>query len=168
MGWMKPWQQQQVLTLYGIQATYRCDYCQQPILVNQLHVEDPKGGYYPRTREDINGFRGPRAKKTYHLHPCDEIRRGKRLAYQEDPPAAVAPKTEKEKKTQEPVKAGKLEKKIIETIQGQPKKKWTVWDIILALREKYPQPKIRTAVRNLKADGTIKKKDGCLKVKKGA
>lgn len=169
MGWMKSWEQQNILSLYGIQATYRCDYCHEPILVNQLHVEDPKGGYYPRTKEEIDGFRGPRAKKTYHLHPCNDIRLGKRTAFQDDTPAvkenqkeAVAPKEKKEVSA----KSGKIENKIIETINSQPKKKWKVWDLILALRSKYDQSKIRTAVRNLKVRGILTKKEGGLCIKK--
>lgn len=83
MGWMTLWERKLVAQLYGVLAEYRCDYCRQPMPIGSVPVVDPKGGYFPRPK-DTPVFVAQHPKKTYHNHPCNDLRLGKKPLYEED------------------------------------------------------------------------------------
>ena len=163
MGWLDHFEQQQVLTLYGRRAEYRCDECRQPIFENELPIIDSKKGNYPKDPK-AGPYASPRPKVTYHRQ-CDDIRRGKRPRFR--------PEVKKEESPKKVVEASgpkveKIAKKIVEAIANKPRKNY--WDVgkIIALFEKPDKGLIRQVVRDMRAHGKlIRKKSHLYLPKKG-
>lgn len=160
MGWLNHTQQQEVLSKYGKQAIYRCDYdeCKSPgqlIFVGQLEVQDPRGGYFPKP-EGAPDFLPKQPKRTYHLE-CDRLRRGVRVKEQK----------KKEREESKPVVADngyvpkaiqKIADMILAVIVKKPKKEyWTAKRCFQQFKGEAPKKELRRAVRHLRKTGMLRR-----------
>lgn len=168
MGWIDFDERARVFKATGVQCEYLCDLpdCGKPISYGELPVIDPKGGYYPKPEGAASMLTAPRPKRTFHIR-CDQIRRGKRP--KEDLNPKEEKKSKKESRKEEVQNNGHASKKLIrlgervlETIRKKPKKEWSVWEVILALRDQEKQKDIRAACNYLKAEGLLVRKNGVL------
>lgn len=169
MGWMRPFEQQQVLSLYLRHAEFRCDYCKQPIYIDELHVEDPKKGYFPK-EEGTPSFLPKKPKWTIHLHPCNDYLLGKRREYSDERGRKIIIKS-KQESPKVKKKVLPIAERILDEMRQKKKVKWNVAKVLQTLREKtlkhnFKASLIRRAIRYLKATDQIVKKNGHLYVRK--
>lgn len=184
MGWLNEFEQQAILSAYGVLAQYKCNYCRQPIFITELMVVDHKGGYLPKPKDD---FRSPRAKKTYH-RKCDALKRGRPL--KDFQPAGLAMpikkesapkkvKVKKERKRQEETetkpkaaKNGIREAKdaIIDRLRKKPQRGyWKKSMLVVSVfkRTRIDKALLRKAVHALIIDNVIRKDGKFLSLRKG-
>lgn len=170
MGWLNWDERRKVFKETKIQAEYICDHCGEPIAASELPVIDPKGGYYPKD-EGQPDFLPKKPKKSYH-RKCQDIRSGKRPKVEQELPQKKSPK-ETQQSPEPKVKLknnGHASKKLIkvaeailEALRKRPKHKWSVWELVLALRDTYSQAEIRGAANYLKTEGLMTRKNGVLR-----
>lgn len=165
MGWMSYWEQQQVLSLYGRHARFRCNHCRQPIYIDELHVEDPKKGYFPK-EEGTPNFLPRKAKWTIHLHPCNDELLGKHPVYTDERGRNVLIKTKESPNGTPSRRVLHIAERILEAMQKKNKTDWNVARCIATFQQQFKKPQIRQAVRHLKATDQIIKKNGHLHLRK--
>ena len=152
MGWVDEHEQQEILLKYKQRAEHVCDACKKPIFVNQLFTVDPKGGHFKKS-EDAPTWYPARPKTTYHFTAdCDPTlmrRRGKKAA------------KPKEEPVEENVMAGPLRKvarAILDLLTRSNKKQyWKKTVVVRSLKEEYKAAKIRQALREMIAQGILRK-----------
>lgn len=170
MGWLNWDERKKVFQGTKIQAEYMCDHCNEPIPASELPVIDPKGGYYPKDAGQPD-FLPKHPKRSYH-RKCEDVRRGKRPKHPQPEPKVKSPQKESKQSPAPKVKNNghaskkllKVAEKILETMKKKPKFAWSVWELVLALRDTYSQAEIRGAANYLKTEGLMTRKNGVLRV----
>lgn len=168
MGWLTWEERDQIWKQDKIRAEYNCDFCLKPISSTELPVIDPKGGYHKKEAGQPD-FLSPHPKKSYHYR-CDQIRRGKRPKDEPKSPPKESKQSPEPKQQKEVKNNGHASKKLVrigevvlETVRKRPKHLWNVWEVVLALRDRYKQAEIRGACNYLKTEGLLKRKNRVLR-----
>jgi hypothetical protein len=152
MGWLDRKQRRRVRKKFRIRSFYFCDAGNHPIPVGGLIVIDPQKGYFPWPHNMLPGVKQLTARepKWCSCYECDRKRR----------------ETLKHKKGHKQRVFLETMDHVFEMIKHKPKRGyWTIEKVCSKLRKKYDSRSVIRAVKQLRKQGELKKREGCYLVK---
>lgn len=153
MGWLDEEHRRHVLTKYKVRAYYRCDVCHNPIPIGGLIVIDPQKGYHRWPKGTPEGFKrlSAREPRWTSCYGCDKERRD----------------TIRHKKQHKHRMFLRAQNRVMEMIEHKPKPEyWTKEKICRKLDNKFERGLILRAIRVLRKENRLKKRDGTYLPKK--